>query len=159
MKDAQASTTPTGQQPIVHNVSNGVAPAVRRGKRLAERVAGDDDEESELQQQAGGQRHQQRPTVLPQRRPVAFDAVNAVGAPLDLTHRRCQRDDRGEQTEPQRELAAGRPLVMGALRGLLHHVALVLAGQHACHGLDDDLPDLLLMQRARQPDDRNDRAG
>ena len=156
MNDIHASTTPAGQQPTVQNVSKGVTPAVCRGQGLAERIAGDDDEESELQQQAGGQRHQQGPTVLPQGRPVAFDAVNAVGAALDLTHRRRQRDDRGEQTQPQCELAAGHALVMGALRSLLHHVAAVLARQHAGHGLDDDLPDLLLMQRTRKSNHRND---
>ena len=150
MKDAQARMTPTGQRPIRPQRLGRVAPAVHRGQRLAERVTGDDDEESEQREQAGGQRHQQRPTVLPHGGPVAFDAVNAVGAPLDLTHRGGQRDDRSEQTEPQRELAAGRALVSAVLCGFLHHVAVVAAGQHLGQGLGDDLPELLVMQGARQ---------
>ena len=131
VKDIHASTTPTGQQTNLSTTSRRCVPAVRRGQGLAERITGDDDEESELQQKAGGQRHEQRPTVLPQGGPVAFDAVNAVDASLDLTHRRGQRDDRGEQAQPQCELAAGRALVMAALGGLSSTMSpLSLAGQH-----------------------------
>jgi hypothetical protein len=104
-----------------------VAPAIHRGQRFAERVTGDDDEESEQREQAGRQRHQQRPTVLPHGGPVAFDAVNTVGPALDLTHRGGQRDNRSEQAEPQRELAASRALVAAVLCGFLHHVAVVAA--------------------------------
>ena len=53
--------------------------------------------------------------------------------------------NRGEQTQPQCELAPGHALVVGALGSLFHHVAAVLPGQHPGNSLDDDLPDLLLM--------------
>ena len=90
------------------------------------------------------------------RRPVAFDAINTVGTPFDLAHRGGQCDDRGEQAEPQRQLTAGRPLVSAVLRGFLHHVAVVAAGQHLGQGPDDDLAELLVVQSARQADDRDD---
>ena len=63
-----------------------------------------------------------------QRRPVALDAVDAVGAALDLAHRGGERDDRDDEAGPEGELAAVPGLLAAPARGSSSRSASVLPG-------------------------------
>ena len=99
------------------------------------------------------QRHQHRPAVLVQRRPVALDAVDPVGAPLDLAHRRRQRD---ASRRPGRARArAGRrcPPAAGPASGSSATISSVLPGVIRSSTSRSTRARSLGVDRARQPDE------
>lgn len=89
--------------------------AQRRSDGVTDRLAGHEHHEPEHHRQAGRHRKQHGTAVLEGEGAVALDAVDAVGAPLDLAHRRGEVDHGEGETEPQCE---GAPdIAVGAAPG------------------------------------------
>ncbi len=81
-----------------------VAPAVVLGHRVGERTACHEQQEPRADGDGEDRGQDRGSAVLPQRRPVALDAVDPVAAALDLTHRSRHREQGEDQPDRQRDL-------------------------------------------------------
>jgi len=120
-------------------------------------LAGDQQHERHHRQQPGGDRQQGGLGILLQRRAVLLDAVDPVGAALDLAHRGGPRDQRHQQAEQHGDQVAdaagpfpvperGQDDVGGRSR------------RQPRERLAQDVAEVGLMEGGRQPDHR-DHAG
>lgn len=122
--------------------------------RVPDGLTGDEGHEAQHQRQTRGQRQDQRPGVLARKGAVALDAVDAVGAPLDLPHGRGEVQQCEGQTEPEGERAphAAAGSAPGAVEGVLDD-----AGAGTRHdpaeGQFDDAAHALRVHGGGQPDE------
>nr|WP_267128224.1 hypothetical protein [Baekduia soli] len=104
----------------------------------------------------GRQRQRQRVEVLARERPVALGAVDAVGGPLDLGHRRRPRDDRGDEPGQHRGLAGVPARALLALVQRLREQVPDRARRHVGDRARHHAADALLVQRRRRADERDE---
>ncbi|GAA4967686.1 hypothetical protein GCM10023238_39450 [Streptomyces heliomycini] len=150
-----ARASPTGSSSTVHHPAP-PDPPVHPDHRVAHRVAGDEHDEPVDQRQARGEREEDGPAVLAGEGAVAFDPVDAVGAPLYLALGGGEVLQGEAQAEPERQLAP--EVVPGAApgppEGVLDDVG-AGAGHDPAEGEFDDPAHALGVHGGRQTDQRH----